>query len=101
MKNYRTAQALSLSHIHNHNTVFIVIATQLQKSKEKTVIYITWYRERNESEVIVAMSRKHVPNMYTHIHGGWEIARCDRASPVCHKVGVRVWGCTFDSGSGF
>lgn len=50
--------------------------------------------------LIVAMSRKHVPNMYTHTHIGWKIARCDRASPVCHKLGVRARGCTFHLGSG-
>lgn len=35
MKNYRTSQALPLSHIHDRNTSFIVIATQLQKSRGK------------------------------------------------------------------
>lgn len=46
------------------------------------------------------MSRKHVPNMYTHTHRGQKITRCDRVSPVCHKFGVRARGCTFHFGSG-
>lgn len=35
MKNYQTPQALPLSHIHNRSTIFIVIAAQLQKSRDK------------------------------------------------------------------
>lgn len=97
MKNYQTPQALPLSHIHHRNTSFICDCNPTPKIQGKTVIYITWCRERNESELIVAVSRKHVPNMYTHIHRGWEITRCDRASPVCHKFGVRAGGCMFTS----
>lgn len=35
MENYQTPQALPLSHIHNRSTIFIVIAAQLQKSRDK------------------------------------------------------------------
>lgn len=35
MKNYQTLPAWPLSHIHNCSTIFIVIAAQLQKSREK------------------------------------------------------------------
>lgn len=97
MKKYQTPQALPLSHIHNHNTIFYCDCNPTPKIQGKTVIYITWYRERNESELIVAMSRKHVPNMYTHTHRGRKIARCDRVSPVCHKFGVRAGVAHFTS----